>query len=252
VEVDEGNNVASLTLTVISADLSVVPSDITLAPSYPSEGIETTVQVVVSNLRSILAGPFLVELQVDDASMGTMAAADGLVGGDNVTFQWQWTASPGRHTFVVVVDGDGDVLEEDRSNNVASRSFTVNELPDPVLELSSEEVRTGEVVTLDGSDSTDPDGRVRQYFFDYGDGTDSGWTFFAVVNHSYTEAGEYEVRLYVRDEVDAQSLDPMVVTLKVRRQDIEDDGTPGPGVLAALLAIALVACILARPRVRRR
>ncbi len=251
VEVDEENNVASLTVKVISADLSVVPSDITIDPSYPTEGSETTVRVVVNNLRPLVAGAFKVELIVDDGSIGTQEATDGLVGDGNVTFEWTWTAVPGRHTFVVEVDIDGAVQEEDRSNNMATRSFTVNQRPDPVLRLSVEEVRTGEVLTLDGSGSTDPDGRVRLYFFDYGDGSDSGWTFFATVNHSYTEPGEYVIRLHIKDEVEAQSEDPMAVTVKVTRPDTGDETTPGPGALMALLAIAVVTATIARLRGRK-
>jgi endoglucanase len=55
----------------------------------------------------------------------------------------------------------------------------------------------GEVVTFDASASTDVDGSITSYSWDFGDGsTDSGMT----VNHSYSEEGTYSVTLTVSDD----------------------------------------------------
>ena len=243
-ETDEDNNQISITIMVISPDLSVVPSDIAIDPSYPTESSEAIIRIVITNTKQLLAGPFDVLITVDGEVLGTREVASGLVGGDNVTLEQPWTATPGRHTFKVEVDPDGDVLEEDRSNNVASRSFSVNARPQAILKASEEEIKTGDEVTLDASDSIDTDGRIRQYFFDYGDGTDSGWTFFATVNHIYPVAGEYEVRLYVRDEAEAQNQEPTMVTIKVTRRDGGEESSPGPAALVALMTLAIVAFAL--------
>ena len=53
---------------------------------------------------------------------------------------------------------------------------------------------------FDGSGSTDPDGEVVHYRFDFGDGADSGWTSASQVDHAYSEAGLHEVILEVRDD----------------------------------------------------
>lgn len=241
VETDENNNQISITIVVISPDLSIVPSDISIDPSYPTEGSETTIRILIANTKQLLAGPFYVRITVDGEVLGTREVASGLVGGDNVTLELSWTATSGRHAFKAEVDPDGDVLEEDLSNNVASRSFSVNARPQAILKVSEEEIKTGNEVTLDASDSADTDGRIRQYFFDYGDGTDSGWTFFNTVNHTYAVSGEYEIRLYVRDEAEAQNQEPTVVTLKVTRRDGGEESSPGPAALVALMALAIVA-----------
>jgi hypothetical protein len=105
-------------------------------------------------------------------------------------------------------------------------------------------------VVLDASDSTDPDGRVRQYFFDYGDGTDSGWGFSPTINHTYGSRGSYEVRLYVRDEAGAQNEEPVVMEITVEDKETDgDDGVPSltfPAVIVAVLAVAVLATILSR------
>ena len=243
-ETDEDNNQVSITVMVSSPDLSIVPGDIAIDPSYPTESSEAIIRIVITNIKQLLAGPFNVRVTVDGEDLVTREVASGLVGGDNVTLELPWTATPGRHTFKVEVDPDGDVLEEDLSNNVASRSFSVNARPQAILKASEEEIKTGDEVTLDANGSIDTDGRIRQYFFDYGDGTDSGWTFFATVNHIYADAGDYEVRLYVRDEAEAQNQEPTVVTIKVTRRDGGEESSPGPAALVALMTLAVVACAL--------
>ncbi len=51
-------------------------------------------------------------------------------------------------------------------------------------------------VTFDGSASTSPNGPIVNYSWDFGDGTTGAG---AVVTHTYTEKGVYEVTLEVRD-----------------------------------------------------
>jgi len=240
-ETDEDNNQISITIMVLSPDLSVVPSEISIDPSYPTESSETTLRIVITNTELLMAGPFKVRVTVDGEDLGTLEVAIGLLGGDNVTLELPWTSIPGRHTFKVVVDPDGDVIEEDLSNNAASRTFSVNTRPRAILKVSDEVFKTGDEVTLDASDSFDTDGRIRQYFFDFGDGTDSGWSFFATVTHIYSESGEYEMRLYVRDEADAQNEEPTVVPITIKHLDDGEESSPGPAALVALMALVIVA-----------
>ena len=175
----------------------------------------------------------------------------GLLGGGNVTLEHRWNATSGRHTFRAMADPDGKVIEEDTSNNVASRSFSVNSMPIALLSVNKDRMDLDEIANFDASDSSDPDGRVRQYFFDYGDGTDSGWVFDPVITHRYSSEGDYEVRLYVRDEGGAQNAIPAMVELVVEGRDTGDNGSPGMAAIAALAALATVAAAGAAARGRR-
>ena len=240
-ELDETNNRVSVTITATSADLAVMPTDISIEPAYPTEGSDVLVTVVVWNLKGVATGPFDILISVNDTTIDTHHVEEGLLGNANVSVSVAWTAVPGRPTFKVEVDPDGDVLEEDRSNNAASRSFSMNRRPVAVLVVSATEVDTGEIVALDASGSLDPDGRVRQYLFDYGDGSDSGWTFFSKINHSFSKAGKYEIHLYVRDEMDAQNVDPETVIVMVSEAEGGNGSTPGPVAMVALLALLAVA-----------
>jgi uncharacterized membrane protein len=251
-ETVEDNNEATLTLVVTSPDLVVTTQDISVDPDYPTEGTEATILVTVFNSATLAAGPFQVVLSVNGEEMETFSVGSGLAAGANVTLEATWNASDGRHEFQVQVDPDGDILEEDVSNNEVSRWFSVNSRPIPTVLIRMDTVEIGEVVGIDASGSSDPDGRVRHYFFDYGDGTDSGWVFNAHMNHTYTQSGSFEVRVYARDEAGAQSLDPAVATVEVKKEQTDDGNNNTPNVPPWVVAVALaVMAFLAMVRRRR-
>jgi len=58
-----------------------------------------------------------------------------------------------------------------------------------------------ETITFDGSGSYDPDGEVVMWRWDFGDGTPRVWQ--KIVNHTYTELGNFTVQLRVKDNDDA-------------------------------------------------
>ncbi|MEM3488442.1 MAG: Ig-like domain-containing protein [Nitrososphaerota archaeon] len=78
-----------------------------------------------------------------------------------------------------------------------------NKPPVAQLKLSSNVILSGEEVVFDAGASYDPEGTVLQYFFDFGDGSNSGWTSSPVVRHQYQNSLE-------------QSLRSLIVSVKVR------------------------------------
>lgn len=72
-------------------------------------------------------------------------------------------------------------------------------------------VAMGETVSFDGSTSTDPDGRILFYLWDFGNGHGDDEP---VVRHTYWEPGVYSVNLTVKDENEkdgGQSVDSLTV-----------------------------------------
>jgi hypothetical protein len=86
--------------------------------------------------------------------------------------------------------------------------------PTAILWTDKTLVTPNQNVTFVGTDSHD-DGHVDQYFFDFGDGTNSGWTTLSLFNHNYSSTGTYHAKLTVMDDFGVQS-DSAPVTINVQ------------------------------------
>lgn len=93
-----------------------------------------------------------------------------------------------------------------------------NQLPIATLWTDKILVTPNQNVTLIGTDSFDNDGRVDQYFFDFGDGTNSSWTTLSILNHTYTSAENrtYIASLKVIDDFNKTSENIATSTIVVR------------------------------------
>jgi hypothetical protein len=79
-----------------------------------------------------------------------------------------------------------------------------NSPPTAVLWADKALVARNQNATFVGADSYD-DGRVDQYFYDFGDGTTSGWTTLSIFAHNYSTTGTYNARLKVMDDFGVES-----------------------------------------------
>ena len=100
-----------------------------------------------------------------------------------------------------------------------------NTPPTAVLWTDKVVVAPNQAVAFIGTDSSD-EGRVDQYFFDFGDGTNSSWTTLSIFFHNYTSTGSYTARLRVMDDfgnvsdlvstpINVVNLTPLGVTLSL-------------------------------------
>jgi len=105
-----------------------------------------------------------------------------------------------------------------------------NRQPTAVLWTDKSLVAPNQNVTFVGADSYD-DGRVDQYFFDFGDGNNSGWTTLSLFTHSYASVGNYTAKLRVIDDFGVTSpevsttvrvgnLAPLITTVAVNRDTV--------------------------------
>lgn len=96
---------------------------------------------------------------------------------------------------VIMHDGSGD----EESSNTFRQSLRVNSTPEVYAEVP-ERIRigaAGDRATFDASRSFDPDGDILSFYWDLGDGTRKAGR---IVTHTYTETGEFTVRLRVVDD----------------------------------------------------
>ncbi|MDD3818406.1 MAG: PKD domain-containing protein [Actinomycetota bacterium] len=156
-----------------------------------------------------------------DASKSTVSPlSDGVV----ITYSWDWNGdgtydenvdkpvikhtynNAGTYTVTLKVTAFDSVTSTD------TLTVTINE-PNkaPTANPGGPYTATaGKGLTLDGSKSSDSDGTIKEYIWDFGDGSKTGSGVKPV--HTYTKAGDYTVKLTVKDDKGAASA---AVTTKV-------------------------------------
>jgi len=77
-------------------------------------------------------------------------------------------------------------------------------------------VRPIEDVMFFATNSFDSDGRVDRYFFNFGDGKNSGWTTLSIVTHKYSPNGTYYANLTVMDDYGAVSNNVTTTTINIQ------------------------------------
>ena len=125
------------------------------------------------------------------------------------------THANGQYTLGVRAH-DGRNHSEVVSITVTVKNEGANTAPVARISASSADVLAGETVTFDGIDSSDEDGEVVSYLFDFGDGTDTGWQSESRASHSFSREGDYTVSLTVRDDGGATSSNTAEVVIRVR------------------------------------
>lgn len=178
--------------------------------------------------------------------------------GTIVSFEWDFgdgnvaSGSTPTHTYdaaglyTVALTVTDETGLTDTATTTADIIDAINQPPvaDPGGPYSGE---PGAPVQFDGSGSSDPDGNVMSYAWDFGDGaTRSGATAAdATPSHGYALAGEYTVTLRVTDDSGTQSA-PVGTTVSIRAADggealysancagCHGDPWDGPAVDAAL------------------
>jgi hypothetical protein len=96
-----------------------------------------------------------------------------------------------------------DIIGSSGGYNFIYGEGAVQGQPIAVITVINDEIKVGELVRFDGSQSTGSG--ALEYFFDFGDGSNSGWVSAPIVFHTYTIEGTFTTTLRVRDETMAQS-----------------------------------------------
>ncbi len=75
-----------------------------------------------------------------------------------------------------------------------------NKAPTAELEATPTEGFAPLTVQFDASKSKDPDGKITEYRWDFGDGATEAGADKAKVSHTYEKTGQYKVKLLVKDD----------------------------------------------------
>lgn len=140
-----------------------------------------------------------------------------------VSYSWEFgdgsqaTGETASHTFttagtyysqLTVVDSQG-LSDTFSTPIVVTVSVSANEKPIAVLTTGAPSVDAPLTFSFDGSQSSDPDGSITQYSWNFGDGTTGSGP---LVLHTYSSAGVYTVSLQVKDDRDEKATAGIEIT----------------------------------------
>lgn len=187
-----------------------------------SNSVQVSVQAPVENqppTASFTTQITDLQVQVDatessdpDGSISTYQwdFGDGtpLLSGTDPTASHEY-AEPGTYTITLVATDDTGATAQ-MSSQVQVTEAPANQ--PPVAQFSSQ--AEGLVLSLNAGISSDPDGHVVSYRWDFGDGSEPVTGTQATVSHGYAQAGSYEVELIVTDDQGATGTASAVVVVE--------------------------------------
>ncbi len=141
------------------------------------------------------------------------------VGGAAISWSFNWTApaAAGNYTLYgagISTNGDGITTGDNSATDALMVSVSTSAPQAPVAVIvAPKSAPTNTTVSFDGSQSTDADGTINQYAWNFGDNTTATG---AQTVHSYSTAGVYTVTLTVTD--DANLTDTTFVDITVGGQ----------------------------------
>ncbi|UCH89308.1 MAG: PKD domain-containing protein [Thermoplasmata archaeon] len=121
----------------------------------------------------------------------------GVVSGNNLTKPSHIFTNEGVYIVNLTVEDDGGATATD-----SLRVTVRNVKPDAKAKVTKTTVDEDEGLTFDAVDSTDTtsDMPLLKYYWDFGDGMNSGWINDTSISYSYTKKNSYTVTLIVKDD----------------------------------------------------
>jgi PKD repeat protein len=205
------------------------------------------------------AGPDIQTITLDKVQFSGAASSDE--DGEVVHYSWDFgdgTQSSGalvshvyQHAGIYVAHLT--VTDDYGATNTTAVNVSIdNRLPIAALVGGNASQFAGDPLMFDGSHSTDSDGRIVRYAWDFGDGmTDNG----SLISHIFSLPGTYDVKLTVTDDSGGSAVANMTVVIIKKATPEKPKPTPAkgfiPGFELAACAAALVVALIAVSRKKR-
>ena len=180
-------------------------------------------------------------IQVNDDGKGLFAGSGKYMGGNLEMKLSNTVCFFNTEQFAIA----GDTPDKDTQTTPTETTQTTTQTTNipPVANAGSDfETKVGDAVRFDGTKSTDGDGSIATYKWDFGDGKTS---IDAEPLHQYTNAGVYKVTLTVTDDKGSTGEDVLYVTVKEQQQS-PIKGVPGFELPAVLGGSAIAYYLISR------
>jgi len=225
------------TISSIVVNYNSIPHLVTSPVSPDAGGSQTEFVYKVTYYDGDGETPVTYKVYIDEVQHDMQADTYDYRAGAN--FSYKTKLVTGQHTYKFEFsDGHNSTMVPPVGD---FKGPTVNDLPTALLKAPSGATK-GKKATFDASGSSDPEGKLKQYKFDFGDGTDSGWVNTSKTTHVFGKTGTFKVKVTVKDIMGGQATSTET-TVKVT----EAKGfIPAPGP-AALIVVIVVAFLFARP-----
>jgi PKD repeat protein len=128
----------------------------------------------------------------------------------------------GRHVLYFFAKDEAGNTEEEQS-----REFRVDTQRPVAILTAPTSVDEDKAITLDGSNSKDSN-EVVSWYFDFGDGQNSGWITSPTTTHTYKKDGVFTISLKVKDKAGLES-EPQSQQIKVKKKSSGGGGIFDPG-----------------------
>ena len=204
--------------------------------AYADSGSYAATLTVTDDDGATASNSVSITVQGDDSLIASASGSPGeVMTGDTVTFDgsgssasnstitsYEWdfgdgTTATGQqvtHTYdtageytatLTVTDDDGDT-----ATDTVTTAVTNNSAPTAFPSVESSTTEAGVELAFDGSGSSDPDGSITSYEWDFGDGSTATGTY---TTHAYSSPGEYTATLTVTDDDGATASSTVTITV---------------------------------------
>lgn len=241
----ENNNQANKSLTVNAPDLTISSSSFDFSKDVPNQGENITISVTIKNTGTSDATDVRINCYIDGIKIADEQWVSKV--GKNsgtTTVDIPWIAEEGNHTIKIEIDPRNAIDEINEDNNEAQTNLKINKNPKVNFKISTSSVEVGTDVTIDASSSVDDDGKITEYYFDFGDGTNSNWVSTASVSHSFSTTGIYNITVQIKDDNGAIIESPVPKTITVTKQETFFSSTTGIIGIGVGVAIILLLAVI--------
>lgn len=124
----------------------------------------------------------------------------------------------GEYDLEFIIDIDNNLIEWNETNNNLIKTIIVNKNKAPIADFKIDlsKTKTYQNILFDASESYDPDGTIEGYYFDFGDGNNTGWINDSSIVYNYSQAGSYLSFVKVRDDRGAENLNSVEQEIRIK------------------------------------